>query len=120
MFHISKYIPKTSFTNLMLESKIPYKSDINYTLKKQNHFEYLYINSLIGFKMREHENFLISEYITVKLNTRNNKIMTNYSHKIYYNDNVFSKIKFGKQKPTLWTNFNSSIKKLYYEIMNKK
>ena len=70
--------------------------------------------------MREHENYLINEYITIKLNTKNNKLMTNYSHKILYNDMVFSKIKFGKQKPTLWTIFNSSIKKLYYEINMKK
>jgi hypothetical protein len=116
MLNILKHIPRTSFTNLMLESKMPYKSNINYILKKQNHFEYAYINSQINFKLREHENYLINEYITLKLNTRNNKLITNYSHKIYYNDMVFGHIKFGKHKPTLWTNFNSSIKKLYYEI----
>ena len=120
MFNISKHIPKSSFTNLMLEKNFPYKSDINYIIKKQNHFEYAYINSIININLRQHEMYVINEYITLKLNTRNNKLMTNYSHKILYNDMVFSKIKFGKQKPTLWTTFNSSIKKLYYQIILKK
>jgi hypothetical protein len=120
MFHITKYIPKTSFISVILESSLPYKSNINYYVKKFNHIEYLIINSSIDIKMREHENYKINEEIMVKYNTKSTNTKVNYSHIIYYNDNIFSKLKFGKHKPTLWSVYNSSIKKLYYEIINSK
>ena len=69
MFHISKYIPKSSFINVLLESKMLYKSDINYQIKKKNHIEYMLINSSISLKLREHENYIINESILVKYNT---------------------------------------------------
>ena len=120
MFYISKYIPKTSLTNTILESKMLYKSNILYNIRKINHFEYLFVTSNINISIREKENYNINENIMIKLNTTNHNTKINYSHKVYYNDLIFSKIKFGKQKPTLWTVYNDSIKKLCYEIMNKK
>ena len=120
MFSIKKYIPKISFTNIILESKLSYTSDINYIIKKKNHFEYLLIDSFINIKLRENENYKINENILIELNTINTDIQVKYAHNIFYNNNLLGKINLSKQNPTIWSNYNSSIKKLYYEIINNK
>jgi hypothetical protein len=114
-----KYIPLTSFVNTTFNrcSNKIILNNYNMYVSKEN----IYIDFNMNYLPRYLENYLIME--NIKINMKDKDVKINYYHRILYNDSVISTVKYfdpiildNCKKTTLWSCYNNSIKKLYYDI----